>query len=85
MQRYNLKKNSATSGWSEYYKDTHTILTCKKENLNACIHQHAKAIIAQSKYYSLIIDKFDQYCKKETARLEKEAADKKKLEGKKAA
>ena len=38
-------------------KDTHTIVTCKKENLNACIFQHAKAILAQSKYYSLINDK----------------------------
>ena len=38
-------------------KETHTIATCKKENLKAAIHQHANAILAQSKYYSLINDK----------------------------
>jgi len=75
-------------------KDTHTILTCKRENLNACIHQHAKAILAQSKYYSLIIAKVEtldkeaetaelakiEFDKKEKIRLAKEKTDNKKAD-----
>ena len=53
-------------------KDTHTIVNCKRENLNACIHQHANAILAQSKYYSLIISKVETLDKEaKTAELEK--------------
>lgn len=38
-------------------KDYHTITTCKPENRKAAIYQHAKAILAQCAYRSMIIDK----------------------------
>lgn len=38
-------------------KGTHTITTCKKENMKAAIYQHAKAIVSQCKYLRTIIDK----------------------------
>ncbi|MFR9543029.1 MAG: hypothetical protein SNJ29_13705 [Rikenellaceae bacterium] len=37
--------------------NNHTIANCKKENLKAAIHQHAKAIVAQSKHISTITAK----------------------------
>ena len=37
--------------------NNHTIANCKRENLRAAIHQHAKAIVAQSKHISTITAK----------------------------
>lgn len=36
-------------------KDYHTLATCTKDNMKAAIYQHAKAILAQCQYKTLII------------------------------
>ncbi len=47
----------------------HTITNCKVENLKSAIHQHAKAIVAQSKHISLIVAKVETL-ETETAKVE---------------
>ncbi len=47
--------------------NNHTIANCKRENLKAAIHQHAKAIVAQSKHISTIVAKVETLETLETA------------------
>lgn len=37
-----------------YLKDTHTLLQAKKENLKAALYNHAKAVLMQCSYFSLV-------------------------------
>ena len=54
----------------------HTITNCKKENLKAAIHQHAKAIVAQSKHISMIVKQVEtlETLETETAKVETKKA-----------
>ena len=53
----------------------HTITNCKKENLKAAIHQHAKAIVAQSKHISMIVKQVEtlETLETETTKVETKA------------
>lgn len=58
-------------------KDYHAITLCKKENLKAAIYQHAKAIIAQCQYLSLVVAKVEKM-DKEVIEVEEKIAEEKK-------